>query len=395
MQVGLGFSEKEEIARFIAENDVKILNLCHIPQMGRLKTLSFSTRNMERVKEILGFGERVDGSSLFSSIEPGKSDIYIAPSTEGAFINPFAVLSTLNVLCDYLDENGKPLNVSPKNVLLRAEEQLRSSRGITLRAFAELEFYIIGKQQTETLFPQPSSNNYHESSPFARFEDLRNEAIVTLDNIGITTKYGHSEVGWIASDRNTIMEQHEVELLSQSLPRMADSIAIAKWAIRNVCAKHEVSASFSPKIDLSHAGSGMHIHMCALKEGINIAEGKDRRLSDEALQMIGGILKFAPSLSAFANPAPVSYLRFIAHKESPMQVCWSIGNRLALVRIPLWWAFKEDGGATESCRKTFEYRAPDALANAHLLLAGLTLAVNDGLKNHQEAQEIAQRLRVE
>jgi glutamine synthetase len=68
-------SAKEEILKFISNNHIRILNLCHIPEDGRMKTLSFSIANKDRASEILGFGERVDGSNLFSFIEPQKSDI--------------------------------------------------------------------------------------------------------------------------------------------------------------------------------------------------------------------------------------------------------------------------------------------------------------------------------
>lgn len=64
-----GFQEKEAVIKFMTEKDVKILNLCHIPEDGRLKTLSFSAADRDRVHEILEFGERVDGSNLFSFIE--------------------------------------------------------------------------------------------------------------------------------------------------------------------------------------------------------------------------------------------------------------------------------------------------------------------------------------
>jgi glutamine synthetase len=167
----LKFSEKEEIAKFITENDVKILNLCHIPEDGRLKTLSFSTSDKKRVYEVLDLGERVDGSSLFPYFEPGKSDIYIMPKFDRGFVNPFSTVPSLNLLCDYLDENGKPLEVAPKNVLARAEEKLRSSSGIVLKALAELEFYIICKQEAAMLFSGTSDKNYHESAPFSKFEE--------------------------------------------------------------------------------------------------------------------------------------------------------------------------------------------------------------------------------
>lgn len=390
----LNFSGKEEVVKFLSENSIKIINLCHIPEEGRLKSLSFSVANKDKIHEILDFGERVDGSNLFSFIDPEKSDIYIMPRTDRAFINPFAILPTLNVLCDYLDETGRPLDVAPKNVLARAEERLLSSTGVALKALAELEFYVFARQETEMLFPGLSDRNYHESAPFAKFEDVRNEILATLDIIGVSTKYGHGEVGQVFGKGNVLMEQHEIEFTPQNLTRMADTIAIAKWTVRNVCARHGVSVTFAPKIDLNHAGTGMHIHVCGLKNGENVIVNADGTLSNQALRMIGGILKFAPSLAAFGNPTPVSYLRFIARKESPMHICWSTGNRLALIRIPLWWSYKIRTEKSESCRETFEYRAPDAFANAYLLFAGLVTASDYGLKNSEEALKIAEDLHV-
>ncbi len=395
MQATMDFVKKEDITRFISENNVKILNLCHIPEDGKLKTLSFSIADRKKIKEILEFGERVDGSNLFSFIEPGKSDIYIMPRIERAFLNPFSQLPTLNILCEYLDENGKSLGVSPRSVLARAEENLRSTSGVVPKALVELEFYIISKQKTEMLFPGAPDKNYHESAPFTSFEDLRNEVLVTLANVGIATKYGHSEVGRILGKDGSFMEQQEVEFAPQGLAELAETVSISKWVIRNICARREVSVSFSPKISMKHVGNGMHIHFCAIKNGKNIIANKYGAASTDARKMIGGILKLAPSLSAFGNPTPVSYLRFIARKESPMHICWSARNRLALIRIPLWWSFKKTEKEIDNCRETLEYRAPDALSNAYLLLAGMTVAANYGLKHPREALKISEDLHIE
>jgi glutamine synthetase len=387
-------STKEDVIKLIQEKNIKIINLCHIPDDCRIKTLSFMAENKERLHEILEFGERVDGSSLFSYIDPKSSDIYIMPKFETAFINPFSSMPTLNVLCEYIDEHGKPLDVAPQNILLRAEEKLHASTDIIIKALAELEFYIVDKQE-ETVFPGLSERNYHESAPFARFEDLRNEVLVGLADIGIATKYGHAEVGRFRSEMGHVMEQHEIEFQSKKLGKMAETVAIAEWVIRNICAKYGVSVSFAPKLALEHAGSGMHIHLCALRKNKNMIADSKGNLTVKAKQMIGGLLKFASSLTAFGNTIPISYLRFISRKESPMQICWGAKNRLALVRIPLWWSFRGDIQEIDSCRQTFEYRAPDASANIYLLLAGIAVAVEYGLKNPKEATKTADDLHIE
>jgi len=387
-------STKEDIVKLVQQKDIKILNLCHIPEDCRLKTLSFTIKNRERLQQILEFGERVDGSSLFSYIDPNNSDIYITPKTDTAFINPFNSTPTLNILCKYLDENGKPLYIAPENILLKAEEKLRSSAGITLKALAELEFYIIYKQE-EAVFQETPERNYQESMPFTKFENLRNEALVTLADVGIATKYGHAEVGRCHSKTGYTMEQHEIEFLPQNLSKMAETVTIAKWIIRNICTKHGLHVSFSPKPALEHAGNGMHIHLYGLKKDKNIITDSKGNLTVKAKQMIGGILKFAPSLTAFGNTTPVSYLRFISRKESPAHICWGTRNRLALIRIPLWWSFRKDIERTGNHVRTFEFRAPDPSANTYLLFAGIALAVEYGLKNPRKALKIAEDLNAE
>ncbi len=379
---------KEGIIKFVQEKGIGIMNLCHIPEDCRLKTLSFAVKNREKLEEILEFGERVDGSSLFSYVDPDKSDIYIMPRTASAFVDPFSLTPSVNVLCEYLDENGKPLETAPATVLSKAREKLSSSAKVVLKALAEPEFYIISKQE-DAGFADLSDRNYQESAPFTKFQILRNEALTILEDVGVVTKYGHAEVGKF-NKAGYSMEQHEIEFLPQNLRETAEAVTIARWVIRNVCRKYGVSVSFAPKLAAEHAGNGMHFHFCALRGNKSIISDSDGNLTIEARQMIGGILKFAPSLTAFGNTIPSSYLRFISRKESPMYICWGAKNRLALVRIPLWWNFKKN--FENGCRRTIEFRAPDGSANSYLLLAGIALAVEYGLKNPAEAIRVADDL---
>lgn len=381
---------KEDIIKIVKEKNIKILNLCHIPEDCHLKTLSFAVRNERKLEEILELGERVDGSSLFPYIDSNKSDIYIVPKLDSFFLDPFSPIPALDILCTYLDENGKPLGIAPENILLRAEEKLRSTTGISLKALAEVEFYIKSKCESAKL--TVVGNNYHETTPFAVFTDLRNEALVTLEELGVATKYGHAEVGRFYTKTAQLMEQHEIELLPKNLSKTAEGIAIAKWVIRNFSQKFDASVSFSPKPSLEHAGSGMHLHLCGLKEGMNIFADANGELTVEAKQIIGGILKFSPSLTAFGNTIPISYLRFISRKESPMNISWGTRNRAALIRIPLWWSFERENDERAPCKRTIELRVPDPSANNYLLLAGIAVAVEYGLRNRKETMKIAEDL---
>jgi len=63
----------------------------------------------DHLESILTAGERVDGSSLFSFIESGSSDLYLIPRYRAAFVNPFTEIPTLEILCSFYNNDGKPL----------------------------------------------------------------------------------------------------------------------------------------------------------------------------------------------------------------------------------------------------------------------------------------------
>ena len=76
---------KEDIINFITANDIRVVNFRYIAGDGRLKTLNFPVSSLQYLDLILSFGERVDGSSLFSYIEAGSSDLYVIPRFSTAY----------------------------------------------------------------------------------------------------------------------------------------------------------------------------------------------------------------------------------------------------------------------------------------------------------------------
>ena len=90
---------KEDIIRYINENDIKMVGFNYIGSDGRLKTLSFSITDEIKLRQLLDLGERVDGSNLFPNIiDPGNSDLYVVPRFKTAFINPFSQIPTISDL---------------------------------------------------------------------------------------------------------------------------------------------------------------------------------------------------------------------------------------------------------------------------------------------------------
>ena len=90
---------KADIISFIQQKDIRMVNFMYPAGDGRLKTLNFVINNQAYLEAILTCGERVDGSSLFSFIEAGSSDLYVIPRFCTAFVDPFAEIPTLSMLC--------------------------------------------------------------------------------------------------------------------------------------------------------------------------------------------------------------------------------------------------------------------------------------------------------
>ena len=249
---------KADIISYIKENDIRMVNFMYPAADGRLKTLNFVINNEAYLDAILTCGERVDGSSLFPFIEAGSSDLYVLPRFRTAFIDPFSELPTLSMLCSYFNKDGEPLESSPEYTLRKACRAFTDVTGMEFQAMGELEYYV--NSENTGLFPATDQRGYHESAPYAKFNDFRTECMSYIAQAGGQIKYGHSEVGnFTLGDK--VYEQNEIEFLPVRADLAADQLMIAKWVIRNLAYQYGYDITFAPKITAGKAGSGLHIHM--------------------------------------------------------------------------------------------------------------------------------------
>lgn len=393
---------KEDIKKYVIENNIEIINFRHMGRDGRLKSLNFYINSEDQLDKILSIGERVDGSSLLEAIDAGSSDLYVIPRYSTAFIDPFSEIPAINMLCYYYTNEGQILASSPEATLKNAAEKFRSDTGYEFYALGELEYYLFGPKDENRLFPAVEQGSYQDSAPFTKWNDFRDEAMRLITMCGGNIKYGHSEVGAIHTDEYD-MEQHEIEFSPSPVVEAADQLIIAKWIMRNLAYQYGVNISFAPKIMVGHAGSGLHFHTMLIKDGENAFVNKEGELTEIARKAVGGYLKFAQSLTAFGNTVPTSYLRLVPHQEAPTNVCWGERNRSGLVRIPLGWRnvrnMAEDANGSRVDipafinPQTVEFRAPDGSANIYLTLAGLVTAARWGLLNNVSL-DIAEKLAI-
>ena len=388
---------KADIINYIEQNGIQMVNFMYPAGDGRLKTLNFVINNVAYLDAILTCGERVDGSSLFPFIEAGSSDLYVLPRFSTAFLDPFAEIPTLSMLCTYFNKDGQLLESSPENTLRKACKAFNEVTGMQFEAMGELEYYVIAPD--DGLFPATDQKGYHESAPYAKFNAFRTQCMAYIAQAGGQIKYGHSEVGNFTID-GLIYEQNEIEFLPVAATDAADQLMIAKWIIRNLAYQYGYDITFAPKITAGKAGSGLHIHMRITKDGVNqMLDGGV--LSATARKAIAGMMTLAPSITAFGNTNPTSYFRLVPHQEAPTNICWGDRNRSVLVRVPLGWAAKSDmcclanpleapSHYDTTQKQTVEMRSPDGSADIYQLIAGLAVACRYGFEL-ENALEIAEK----
>ncbi|MCI2081598.1 MAG: glutamine synthetase family protein [Bacteroidales bacterium] len=385
-----------DIIRYVIDNDIRIVNFRYPAADGELKTLNFPVTDLAYLESILTYGERVDGSSLFPYIQADSSDLYVVPRFRTAYLDPFAEIPTIGLLCSYFTKDGQPLETSPQYILHKASKAFHDGTGYSFQAMGELEFYVIG--DPVTYYPIRDQKGYHESTPFGKHEDFRCEAMKMIAEAGGRIKYGHCEVGDFESGGRNY-EQNEIEFLVDDVESAADQLLLAKWILRTLSYKYGMEVSFSPKIVEGKAGSGLHFH-ARIMDGEKPAMVSEGKLSVQARKVIAGYMKCAAALTAFGNRVPESYFRLVPHQEAPTVICWGDRNRSVLVRVPLGWygegnmvskANPLESGEKYSMhdKQTVELRSADGSADIYLMLAGLVTAARIGFESG-DAEKIAE-----
>jgi glutamine synthetase len=207
---------------------------------------------------------------------------------------------------------------------------------------------------------------YFPVSPTDTYHDLRGEMVYEMMKLGIVVEAHHHEVATAG--------QAEIDMEFKELTKMADQFMWYKYVIKNVAKRHGKTVTFMPKPVFEDNGSGMHSHISLWKDGNTLMAGKGYAgLSELALHGIGGILKHAPAILAFAAPTTNSYRRLVPGFEAPVNLVMSARNRSAAVRIPMY--------STNPKAKRAEFRCPDPTANGYLAWPAMLMAMLDGIQN--------------
>lgn len=388
-----------EVLEFAKKNKVEIVDLKFIdlPGLWQHFSISLSEFTEELFREGIGF----DGSSIrgFQTID--ESDMLLFPDSESAFLDPFTELPTLSLTCNVRDPiTGQSYTRDARFVAQKAENHLKRTRIADISYWGpELEFYILdnvrfgqsynygfyyvdsvegfwnsGDEGKPNLGYKPRyKEGYYPVPPMDHQQDIRSKMLRTLEKIGVKMEVHHHEVGTAG--------QAEMDMRFTTLTRMADQVMMYKYVVKNVARAQGKTATFMPKPLFMDNGSGMHVHQSLWKGGKNQFFDKKgyALISDMARYYIGGILKHADALCAFAAPTTNSYRRLVPGYEAPINLVYSQRNRSACVRIPMY--------SKSEKAKRLEFRTPDPSCNPYFTFSALLMAGLNGIENKIEPPE--------
>lgn len=357
---------KEDIIKFVEENDVEFIRLQFTDLFGILKNVAIPK---SQLKKALDNQMMFDGSSIdgFARIE--ESDMCLRPDLDSFVIFPWRPQTgkVARLICDVYKTDGTPFEGDPRHILKKAMAEAEKM-GYTFNVGPECEFFLFNVDENGA--PTTNSNDqaaYFDLGPNDLGENARRDMVLTLEDMGFVIEASHHECA---------PAQHEIDFKYGEAVKTADSIMTFKLAVKTIAQRHGLHATFMPKPKANMAGSGMHINMSLEKDGKNVFADENGKngLSEEAYHFIAGLMKHINGIVAITNPLVNSYKRLIPGYEAPVYIAWSAKNRSPLIRIP----------AARGKGTRVELRNPDPTANPYLALAVCLIAGLDGIKNKLE-----------
>ncbi|MGN0983327.1 MAG: glutamine synthetase family protein [Gemmiger sp.] len=359
----------QDILNFVEDNDVKFVRLTFCDIFGNQKNISVFSSELP---EAFAHGVCFDGSSIAGFMNVEESDLVLWPDPNTASVLPWRPTEgrVMRMYCDITLPDGKPFEGNCRGYLQSVVRRAKAM-GLTCNVGCECEFYLFETDAAgqPTHIPM-DRGGYFDIAPLDKGENIRREICFAMEDMGLRPQHSHHESGF---------GQNEVDFMYATAVKSADNLNTFKSTVKAIAARNGLYASFMPKPLPDQAGSGMHVNLSLLRDGVNLFEG-DIAPDSEAGYFIAGILAHARELTCFCNPVPNSYARLGAN-EAPQYVSWSRQNRSQLVRLP--------SASGKFCR--VELRSPDPAANPYLAIGLILAAGLDGIAHRLPLPEPVNR----
>jgi len=381
-----------EVLALIKEAEVKFVDFRFTDTIGKEQHVTVPAHTVD--DDLFEDGKMFDGSSISGWKGINESDMILMPDPESAVLDIFPDEPTMNLRCTVVEPSTmQGYDRCPRSLADRAEAYLKST-GIADAAYfgPENEFFVFdhvswddtmqgafykvdsdeGAWNTDRSLEEGNTGHrptvkggYFPVPPVDSLHDIRGAMCLAIEELGVVTEVHHHEVATAG--------QCEIGAKFNTLVRKADEVQILKYVVHNVAHAYGKTATFMPKPLVNDNGNGMHVHQSLFKKGKNLFSGDGYGgLSETALFYIGGIIKHAKAINAFANPSTNSYKRLVPGFEAPTILAYSARNRSASIRIP--YIANPKG-------RRIEVRFPDSMANPYLAFSAMMMAGLDGIQN--------------
>ena len=282
---------------------------------------------------------------------------------------------TAAFILDFVNPDGSPFEPSPRQLLRRVGRHAREL-GFLPRFGSEYEYFVFretpqslrekGFKDLTTLTPGMFGYSWLRSSANA---GLVHALIDGLNAFGVPVEGMHTETG---------PGVYETAVLYDDLERAADKSALFKTAVKEICARHGLTACFMAKWNAALPGCSGHVH-----QSLWDLAGEENRFHDRAApggasatlrHYLGGQIALMPELTALHWPTVNSYKRSVENTWAPTTATWGRENRTCAIRLI--------GGSPKATR--VEYRQPGADMNPYVSMAASLAAGLWGIENEVE-----------
>ncbi len=277
-------------------------------------------------------------------------------------------------LLDFYEEDGAPLEVSPRQVLRKVLAQA-DEMGFDARLAMEFEFFIFDETPQSV-----RDKDYRDPTPItpgmfgysalraSSQSDFIREVFTNMRSFGIPIEGFHTETGPGVYEAAIA---HDLALPS------ADKAALFKTAMKELCYRHDRLACFMAKWNQALPGSSGHTHqsLWSKESGTNVFADSRSNMSETFRWYLGGLCAHLPELTAMFCPTVNSYKRLVPGMWAPTNVTWGFENRTVALRVI-------PGTGPNQVR--VENRIVGADANPYLSFAANLAAGLQGIKNQIE-----------
>jgi glutamine synthetase len=282
---------------------------------------------------------------------------------------------TAAFLLDFVKPDGSPYEESPRQLLQKVSRRARQM-GFLPRFGSEYEYFIF--RETPQSLREKGFHNLEPLTPgmfgYSWLRTSSNSPLVHgivdgCNAFGIDVEGMHTETG---------PGVYETAIRYDELEKAADKAVLFKTVVKEVCARHGVTACFMSKWNAKLPGCSGHVH-----ESLWTPDGErnlffDAKAPDQMSQTmryyLGGQVALMPELTALYWPTINSYKRSVENTWAPTTATWGRENRTTAIRVI--------GDNPKAMR--IEYRQLGADMNAYIGMAVSLAAGLWGIENEVE-----------